>query len=220
MANFNNQESAFTPFWGGRSWNLQNTCSKRAPVINPSPRRVFFFPLDSWSYIFLWIFELQGIRNLPGVKKQSKKHLSWTRRQGLTQHMRKNSGSISRKRCRHYLGFCAENMHNLRSGLVITWFQHGINFRHYRWLVIGLTHSQIEYWAKNYRHALGCLEPARSKNKREKRIALTETPGHYWPFGSPEVGGDKFSPLDPVRGPEQKKWLCHPLPLFMASVWY
>ena len=29
-------------------------------------------------------------------------------------------------------------------------------------------------------------------------------------------GRDTFSALAPVLGPEQKNWLCHPLPLFMA----
>ena len=78
----------------------------REPLSLTRHRGVFFFPLDIWSYIFLWIFELQGIRNLPGVKKQSKKHLSWTSRQGLTQHVCKNSGSNSKQR-REHLGFCA-----------------------------------------------------------------------------------------------------------------
>ena len=59
------------------------------------------------------------------------------------------------------------------------------------------------------------LQSARSEKKNEKnnvflwkRLVIT--------FGSPVVGGDAFSALALVLGPEQKNWLCHPLPLLTA----
>ena len=73
-----------------------------------------------------------------------------------------------------------------------------------------------------YRHALEHLQSARSAGGKNEKIEFiffcpAETPGHYvLTFRRPVVGGDTFSPLAAVLGPEQKQWLCHPLPLFMA----
>ena len=47
--------------------------------------------------------------------------------QGLIERVGKQSGYISEKRRGHY-GFCAENMCNLRSYVLRTQLQYGINF--------------------------------------------------------------------------------------------
>ena len=49
-------------------------------------------------------------------------------------------------------------------------------------------------------------------------------PINIWPLWRSVIGRDTFSVLAAVLGPQQK-WLCHPLPLFMAvsmmlSMWY
>ena len=40
--------------------------------------------------------------------------------------------------------------------------------------------------------------------KKMKSFFPTETPYHLWPFRWPVVGGDTFSPLAPILGPEKK----------------
>ena len=59
-------------------------------------------------------------------KDETKKHSS-TAWQGLIENVCKQPGSTSEKR-RGHLDFCAENMCNLRSYVVITLCQHGTNF--------------------------------------------------------------------------------------------
>ena len=64
------------------------------------------------------------------------------------------------------------------------------------------------------------LQSARSKKANRKGWFPTETPDLSWPFWRPAaVGGDTFSSVAPVLGPEQRNWLlCHPLPLFIMTV--
>ena len=82
-------------------------------------------------------------------------------------------------------------------------------------LILALLGQIFEYLRETlYRHALEYLQSACSEKKWKK--SSMETPGHYWPFRRPVVGGDTFSPLAPVKGPEQKTRLWHPLPLCMA----
>ena len=52
----------------------------------------------------------------PGERRTTKRYLSSTGQQvGLTEHVSKIAGSIPLKQRREHLGFCAENMCNLRS---------------------------------------------------------------------------------------------------------
>ena len=81
-------------------------------------------------------------------------------------------------------------------------------------LILSL-HSQIFEYLREIisRRALGYLEPAPYKNGKKNFLRKRPT---IIGLLKAVVGVGTFSPLAPVLGPEQIKWLWHPLPLLMA----
>ena len=78
-------------------------------------------------------------------------------------------------------------------------------------LILALRSQIFEYLRETF-YVQTCLEPARSEKK--SRFIPTGTDDFYWPFITPLVGWDTFSPLALALGPQPKSWLCYPLPLF------
>ena len=108
---------------------------------------------------------------------------------------------------------------NLRSCLQLLSCSIGSTFGDKYDLILAL--SQIfEYLCEPIcRRALEYLQSARSEKNKIKLVFPMGRPDHCWAFWRPVVGGDTFSPIAPVLGPEQKKnWLCHPLPLLSVAV--
>ena len=79
-------------------------------------------------------------------------------------------------------------------------------------LILALRSQIFEYLRETfYGHALEYLQSACSEKKKgKKNVFPTETPDHCGRFWSPLVGGDTFSPLASVLGPEQKKTAMPP----------
>ena len=100
---------------------------------------------------------------MPNSQRKQNKHAhpSLTAQQGLTKHVCKSSGSISRKR-REYLGLRAGNMCNLRSCVVKLCFSVGSILGDEYDLILAIRSQIFEYLHKTFcRRALGCLDPAR-----------------------------------------------------------
>ena len=97
-------------------------------------------------------------------------------------------------------------------------------------LMLPLRSQIFEYLRETFnRHAQGSRVPVigslRKKKEKKESYFTTEAPDQYWLFeGLWSVGVGTRSRLRhrygtaaaSILGPEQKKWLCHPLPLFMA----
>ena len=91
------------------------------------------------------------------------------------------------------------------------------------WLNIGPKQSVLRIFARNFVQTW--LEAPGSGSSRKKRgKKKSSSHGNAWllnllyyrPLWRPAIGRDTFSGLAPVLGPQQKSWLCHPIPLFMA----
>ena len=82
-------------------------------------------------------------------------------------------------------------------------------------LILALRRQAFQYLRETfYRHAfeylqtcLGAPAVGSSRKKMKRYVFPTETPAHCWLLWRPVVGGDTFSPLAPVLGPEQNTWL-------------
>ena len=88
------------------------------------------------------------------------------------------------------------------------------------WLNIGPTQSDIRIFVWNVLWACLGVPGTGLKYMKRKWFLPTERPEHYWPFWRAAVGRGTFSPLAPVLliALQQKKWLCHPLPLLFMAV--
>ena len=110
------------------------------PPTQPLTNECFFlfFP----SKIFFFEGGIQVLRDpkFPAKKKEVNSWVGAHRTRAISQ------GLISKKR-RDHLDLSAENMGNLRSYVVITYFQNGINFGRKIWLDIGPAQSDLRIFA-------------------------------------------------------------------------
>ena len=155
-----------------------------------------FFSVDIWAF------------RSPQFPAKKIKRPSLTGRQGLTEQVCKFSGSISKKR-REKLGFCAKNMCDFAQlSLSLISFIMGSTFGVKYGLILALRGQIFGYLLEPMdRHALGHLEPARSENNEKNGFLLRKRLTPIVFFWRPVVGGDTFSPLAPVLGPEEKNWV-------------
>ena len=142
-------------------------------------------------------------------------------RDGHIQHVCKKTGSICKKRCGH-LHFCAENMCILRSCLWLLGFSLGSSFCVAFHLVFKIGRSDLRMYAWNFLQTRLGVPGSRlvQKQNGEKKSFPTETPDQFRPCWWPVVGGDTFSPLAPIVGPEKKSGHVTLFYCSWGSVWY
>ena len=125
-----------------------------------------------------FLFLKSGPKWMPSSRrKQNKtKCRSLSGRQGITQTVC-NFVRIYVLKTAWSLGVCAENMCNLGSCLVITWFQCRSGLIVY-WIWI-LRSQLFEYLRETlYTHAVGYLEPAHAETKEEQELILRKRRTH------------------------------------------
>ena len=129
------------------------------------------------------------------------------------------SGSTISKKRREHLGFCAENMSNLSSCLVIAWFQYGISFRREIWLDVGPTQSDLRIFA--WKKIQACLwVPAvgsfRRKNDGGEMLFSYENDRPLLTFSEAFGRWGHVFAISASPRCWTRKWLCHHPPLFAA----
>ena len=110
--------------------------------------------------------------------------------QNLTVYLSKTAWSFVRKRV------------PLRTYLELLGLSVGSSFWVKFYLILNIGKSDLQMFAWNVLQP--CLGVPAVASFTKKNKSPTEAPDNFWPFRWPVVGGDTFSPLAPILGPEKK----------------